>query len=288
MKRGTQKIGLGTGTLASVGRGTSAKMVDALLGAARDLGIVVIDTADSYTSGRCESLLGASLAGRRDDFSLVTKAGYRHGNLPAPLGFANPYLKRAYRVMGRSQCFDPAYLAKCLDRSLIRLKTDHVEAFLLHDPPPEALADPQLLEALEGLRKAGKTIDIGISTLRADVIPRLPDAPAFTILECPLSLLIDPTLSDFWKSGHAAGLELVANHVFFSGSIPESGHLPEIAGRLGFSMHELLMRFAASHPGTGTILTGTRNPAHLGECVRWAKSPLTQEDAAAVTTALAS
>ena len=287
MKSGDSKIGLGTGTLASVGKGTSAKTVDAIVGAARDLGVKVIDTADSYTSGCCESLLGAALAGRRDDFAIITKAGYRHGTLPAPLEAANPYLKRVYRMIGKPQCFSPGYLAKCLDRSLARLRTDRVEAFLLHDPPPDILTDSKLHETLEGFRRAGKVIDIGVATLRADVIQGLADAPSFKILECPLSLWVDPTLRQFWASAHAASLKLIANNVFFSGSMPKSGRLPEIARNLGIPLHELLMRFAASRSGIQTILAGTRNPDHLAESVKWAASPLTPETSDWVAAAFA-
>ena len=288
MNRGNQKIGLGTGTLASIGRGASGKTVDAIVGAAQDLGISVIDTADSYTSGRCESLLGATLRGRRNDFCLITKAGYRHGTLPAPLQLLNPYLKRVYRAMAKSQCFSPAYLARCLNRSLERLRTDRVEGFLLHDPPPEALRDPQLLAMLEDLRKAGKTKRIGISTTRRDVMQCLAGATAFTIIECPVSLLIDPELSNFWVGidGRSESLEIVANNVFFSGTIPGSGRLPAIARHLDASSHELLMRFTASLPRAGTILVGTRNPVHLEQCVSWAREPLSRDDAAAVAEAL--
>ena len=61
------KIGLGTGTLASLGRGTSQKIVCDLISWCAESGITVIDTADSYTSGRYETMLGIALRGKRGE-----------------------------------------------------------------------------------------------------------------------------------------------------------------------------------------------------------------------------
>ena len=62
------RLTLGTGRLASSGSGRSISAVARLLDTATDLGINLIDTADSYASGECERLLGRALVGRRDKF----------------------------------------------------------------------------------------------------------------------------------------------------------------------------------------------------------------------------
>ena len=164
------RLGLGTGRLASVGRGTTLTDVRLLLGAMMDTGVTIIDTADSYTSGRCEQLIGRAIRGRRDDFVIVTKAGYRYGDLPPPFRTINPLIKKLWQLAGRSQCHRASYLAQCLERSLRRLGTDHVDAYLLHDPPFAAVTDPQVHEAFDRLRGQGKFLHAGISSDRPEVI----------------------------------------------------------------------------------------------------------------------
>lgn len=104
------RVGLGTGTLASVGRGTTVSHVHDLLSSMASIGASVIDTADSYTSGRCETLIGQALEGRRDQFRGVTKAGYRYGVLPAPFQPLNPFIKKLHQKLSSGQSHAPAYL----------------------------------------------------------------------------------------------------------------------------------------------------------------------------------
>lgn len=284
MNQGATKIGLGTGTLASLGRGTSPAMVKELLDAAGAAGVTTIDTADSYTSGRCERFLGEALAARRNDFFLMTKAGYRHGNFGGLLKGLNPFIKKAWQKAGRAQCFRPGYLQECLDRSLLRLKTDRVEGFLLHDPPAEIIAHPELVELLIDLKKSGKTLEIGISSRCPEAIRKVLGAGVYTILQAPLALLVSRDLESRWMG---SGLRVVANNVFFSGKIPELKELEDLAARLGASRHELLMRYAASKPWLSSILVGTRRPEHLLQGIGWARNPLPAQDSARLDDALA-
>ena len=67
------RVGLSTGTLASLDRGATQYHIRNQLPSMREIGVSVIDTDDSSTSGRCETLIGAALQCRRNDFVVVTK-----------------------------------------------------------------------------------------------------------------------------------------------------------------------------------------------------------------------
>ena len=262
-------LGLGTGTLASLGRSTPLAQVRVILDAMRESGVRVIDTADCYGSGACERLIGKALHGNRDDFTVVTKAGYCYGDLPGPLRPLNPFLKKAIHRMGRRQIFDPTYLARCLDRSLSRLKMNRVDAFLLHDPSLEAVTDERVIRVCEGLKKSGKTVLTGVSSGDPAVLKAAIASGAFEVIETPASLKVAGTLQAIWRECEAHRIHVIANHVFDPACLEHPG-----------MTHETLMRCSSALlPPHSTILCGTRNPAHLRQSNEWAKAPLSVTDA---------
>lgn len=115
----------------------------ALVARALELGVTLFDTAPNYGSGASERLLGEALAGRRDDVVLVSKFGH---------------------LVDQRRSFDVAEFEGSLHGSLQRLRTDHVDVLLLHNPPAPVLAgnDP-IWEALERAKEAGKIRHYGAS-----------------------------------------------------------------------------------------------------------------------------
>ncbi len=114
-----------------------------LVHAALDAGINLFDTAPNYGGGESERLLGKALEGRRDEVVLVSKFGHR--------------------VDGPKD-FDAGRFEEGLDASLERLRTDHLDVLLLHNPPFEMYAgtDP-IWEALEKAQRADKIRHYGAS-----------------------------------------------------------------------------------------------------------------------------
>lgn len=105
-----------------------------------DLGLKLIDTAEMYGEGNSEELIGEAIAGRRDQAFLVSKV-YPH----------NATRKGA--------------VAAC-ERSLRRLRTDHLDLYLLHWRGNVAFAET--LEAFTALQAAGKIRHFGVSNLDLD------------------------------------------------------------------------------------------------------------------------
>ena len=112
---------------------------------ALDAGINFIDTADVYSAGESEEIVGKALAGRRDQVVLATKVHGRMGDDVNQQGNSRRWIIRA-----------------CED-SLRRLGTDHIDLYQIHRPDPAADID-ETLGALTDLIRAGKISYAGSST----------------------------------------------------------------------------------------------------------------------------
>jgi aryl-alcohol dehydrogenase-like predicted oxidoreductase len=104
------------------GRRLDVEATRAVVDAAMDAGITLIDTAESYGAGRSEEILGEVLAGRRDQVLLATKFGHRGVDLG--------YGPAAGAKGGRG------YIMRAVERSLRRLRTDYIDLYQIHTPDP--------------------------------------------------------------------------------------------------------------------------------------------------------
>jgi aryl-alcohol dehydrogenase-like predicted oxidoreductase len=140
--------GLGTNTF---GATLPPEGVGALVDAAIDAGVTFFDTADVYggSPGQSEELLGAAIAGRRDDVVIATKFGHDVRGLNG----------EDWGARGSRR-----YVRKAIDSSLRRLGTDHVDLYQLHTPDPVTPIE-ETLAALHELVLAGKVRYIGSSNL---------------------------------------------------------------------------------------------------------------------------
>lgn len=262
------RLGLGTGTLASLGRAASLETVTLLLEAMADCGVNVIDTADSYGSGDCEIILGKALRKHGGSFHLITKAGYRLSNFPGPLRPLNQFAKKAIQRWGAMQCFDADYLQHSLEQSLRRLKRDQVDAFLLHDPKIDIVTNDEILRTCESLQTCGKAAMVGVSSGDYEVIQTAVKTGVFSIIQTPANIAVANSLRVVWDEAASRGLHLIGNHIYS----PECLQLPAMN-------HETLMRACAGYfPEHSTILCGTRNPSHLQQTESWAREAMSVAD----------
>src|SRR6476469_6313433 len=139
---GTMNLG-GRGMFANVGHGdiTDAQR---LLDVAIDHGVNLIDTANGYSNGMSEEILGKALDGRRDRLMIATKGRMSMGDGANDAGLSRHYL------------------VKQVEASLRRLRTDHIDLYQVHEwdgcTPLE-----ETLEALDSLVRSGKIRYIGSS-----------------------------------------------------------------------------------------------------------------------------
>jgi aryl-alcohol dehydrogenase-like predicted oxidoreductase len=139
-------VGLGCNNF---GRRINIDATKAVVDAAIDNGITLFDTADSY--GESETFLGEVLQGRRDEVVIATKFG---NDLRGALG-------RDFGARGSRR-----YVRRAIERSLRRLRTDHVDLYQLHQPDP-ATPIEETLAALTELVREGKVRYLGSSNFAA-------------------------------------------------------------------------------------------------------------------------
>jgi aryl-alcohol dehydrogenase-like predicted oxidoreductase len=131
------------------GRRLDVAATRAVVDAAIDAGVTLLDTADTYGGpGRSEEILGEVLAGRRDQVVLATK----FGNQGADMGYG----PAAGAKGGR------AYIRRAVEESLRRLRTDHIDLYQLHTPDPRTPIE-ETLSALGELVAEGKVRYVGHS-----------------------------------------------------------------------------------------------------------------------------
>ena len=122
-----------------------------IIHAALDAGINFIDTADVYSAGESEEIVGQALGGRRDEIVLATKVHGVMGQDPNMTGNSRRWIVR--------EC----------EASLRRLGTDYIDLYQIHRPDPGCDID-ETLGALSDLVHAGKVRYVGSSTFPASEI----------------------------------------------------------------------------------------------------------------------
>lgn len=138
-------IGLGGNTFGATVDGDEAVRT---IRHAIDEGITFIDTADVYSMGRSEELVGQAIAGRRESVVVATKCG-------------NP-LDSGAHTGGLSR----RWVVQAAEDSLRRLGTDYVDLFYAHRPDPDTPID-ETLRAMDDLVHSGKVRYIGCSNYKA-------------------------------------------------------------------------------------------------------------------------
>ncbi|HEX6999134.1 MAG TPA: aldo/keto reductase [Gammaproteobacteria bacterium] len=143
-------LGLGTGTFGGKGPVFSAwgntgiaearRLVDICL----DAGVTLFDTADVYSDGASEEILGAALEGRRDRAIISTKVTLRSGDGPNAVGASR------------------GHLLDSVNRALARLRTDYIDVLQLHHFDSLTPVDATM-STLDDLVRAGKVRYVGVS-----------------------------------------------------------------------------------------------------------------------------
>src|SRR4051794_23293351 len=150
---------------------TATRQVDMCL----DAGVNLIDTADVYSDGLSEEVVGKTLKGRRDRVLIATKARFTMGTGPNDAGLSRHHLIRA------------------CEASLRRLRTDHIDLYQVHDWDGQTPLE-ETLGALDDLVRAGKVRYVGCSNfagwqvMKALGIADLRGLPRFASQQVYLSL----------------------------------------------------------------------------------------------------
>jgi aryl-alcohol dehydrogenase-like predicted oxidoreductase len=278
------------------GRRLDTDATRAVVDAAIDAGITLLDTADTYGgAGRSEEILGEVLAGRRDQVVLATKFGHQSADLG--------YGAAAGGKGGR------AYIRRAVEHSLRRLQTDHIDLYQIHTPDPVTPVS-ETLAALGELVQEGKVRYIGHSNFsgwqiaEAALLARELGAVPFISAQNHWSLLERRAESEVVPAARHFGLGVLPYFPLANGLLtgkirrgqgaPEGSRLagrPEYVTEQKLSRVEELISWAqeqgvtvldaaigglAALPGCTSVIAGATSPEQVkanAEAASWQPSP---------------
>lgn len=263
--REISRLTFGGSRVGSLGNPATPEETRALMRAALDLGINVFDTADIYGQGDSEREIGRILKGRRDEAFVVTKFGKMFSPAMRVMRPFKPILKPLLAARGATQAvtarrdgvmredFSPTRLRGALEASLRRLGSDHVDALLLHSPPPPVYGDRGVADLLAALRSEGKVRHFGASCeIWADVEAAL-DIEGLTVLQVPYDLVAGMAAAPVAQRLADRGIMVMAREVIRLQ--PDLSPPAAVAAAAGQSV-------------VTTVVAGTGRLDHLAELAR--------------------
>lgn len=263
-KTGLEVTRLGVG-LAEIGNELSFDEVEqagALLNAALDRGVNFLDTAACY--GISEELIGMTVAGRRDEYVLASKAGHIRDDYQGE--------EWSYQTVADS-----------VDRSLVRMKVEYIDILQLHSCSIEVLERGEAIRALEDAKAAGKighvsysgdneaahwAVDSGrFDTLQTSLNLTEQGARTSGLLakaaERGVGVIVKRPIGGATWSRAKQGIEPPRNYdrEYYdrARAMAELGDLPEEPSDAVL----LALGFTLAHPEVGVAIVGTKNPEHM-------------------------
>jgi aryl-alcohol dehydrogenase-like predicted oxidoreductase len=273
-------VGLGCNNF---GRRLDVEQTRSVVDAAIDVGVTLLDTAETYGgAGRSEEMLGEVLAGRRDQVVLATKFGSQGSDM----GYGPAAGAKGSR----------SYVRRAVEHSLRRLRTDYIDLYQIHTPDPITPID-ETLSALTELVQAGLVRYIGhsnfspvqIATAAAAVrehsaVPFISAQNHWSLLERHAELEVVPTaiqcglgvlpffpLANGLLTGKvrrgippAAGSRLADRKDYITDhKLDKVEALAEWAEKHGRTMLEVAIGGLAALPGCTSVIAGATSPEQV-------------------------
>jgi len=304
------RLGLGAGNFGGIGSamafygmGDGEAEAFALMDRAWEAGINFFDTANAYGGGRSETFIGRWLKDKgsrvRDQILVSSKVFNPVGEGPNDRGLSRRHIMRQ------------------VEASLVRLQTDHLDMYLIHEPDPETPLE-ETLRALDDLVHMGKVLYIGASNIEAwrlaralwisdvkrlfrfewvqnsySLLDRTPEREVFPLCAdqgigfTAFSPLAGGWLTGKYRSGasYPAGSRMTLRpepyrHLESERVFRGLSALEEEARARGVEMSALALAWVLHHPLMTAAIVGPRQPAQLDSALAALGMTLSAEDAA--------
>ncbi len=257
---------VGFGGLSIALGNTEQERVTLLLNQALDRGLNMIDTAECYGApdqNQSEILIGNAVGHRRHEYVLSSKVGHENGQF------------------GQGDDWSPESIERTIERSLKRLKTDHLDIVHLHGANLETLKAGEATEALKRAREAGKIRFLAYSG-SGERVRYAVESDDFDVVQVSLNVFEQDVIDELLPMTRKKDIGVIAkrplgNAVWRFEQRPEWGWYAEywdLIRPLGYPFFEgealkdpgpegaagMALRFVASTPGLHTAIVGTTSP----------------------------
>jgi diketogulonate reductase-like aldo/keto reductase len=259
---GSQIPVIGQGTWRMGERGSERAAEAAALRAGLDLGLTLIDTAEMYGNGGAEEVTGDAIAGRRDEVYLVTKVLPQNASRKGTI--------------------------KACEESLKRLRTDHVDLYLLHWRGSHPLAET--LEAFLELQSQGKIKSFGVSNFDpADMkewlaLPGASGPQGTQANQVLYNVAARGIEFDLLPQQAKLGIPVMSYCPLAQGDLGKLAALEPIARRHDATLAQILLAWVVRHKHVFAV-PKSRNVARLKENAAAADLVLTAQDLAEIDVA---
>ena len=212
-----------------------------------ELGINLIDTADSYGPEVSERLIAETLYPYPNDLAIATKGGLTR---PGP---------GRWEPNGR-----PSHLRAACEGSLKRLKVDEIDIYQLHSPDPKVPFE-ESVGALVELKNEGKIRHIGLSNVDLEELEAAEKLTPIVSVQNRYSLL-DRTSEPVLTACSGEGIAFIPWRPIEGGRLAsETGALAEIVRRHGATSGQVALAWLLAHSPVTLPIPGTSKVAHLEE-----------------------
>jgi aryl-alcohol dehydrogenase-like predicted oxidoreductase len=258
---------------------------------ALDAGINFVDTADRYSGGESEEIVGKALKGRRPDVVVATKVNGPMGDDPNQQGNSRRWIMTE------------------VENSLRRLQTDYIDLYQIHRPDPDTDIE-ETLSALSDLIRSGKVRAIGSSAMPASDIVEAQwvaerrglerfrtEQPTYSILSRGIEAEVLPVVQRYgmgtlvWsplaqgmltgrvRKGQPTDLRRAAmfRHISDERRLDAVEKIIPLAAEAGLPITHLAMAFAIAHPGVTSALIGPRTMEQLDDLLAGVDVTLTDD-----------
>lgn len=266
-------IGMGTNTIS--GQGTYGVNDEAegtrAVERAYELGVTFYDTAEGYSSGRSEEVLGRVL-GNKPDAVICTKVGSQGGAIT------------------------PTRIREAAEASLRRLQRDAIDVYLLHNPETEEVTDPAIKDALEALKTDGLVRSYGVSCHSKYGVPQATASieDGYSSLQLNLNMTAQEIVGAVLPLAEERGVGIFARVPLASGLLTgkydastvfdatdgrsPTGHVPnglieralamvpeltELAEAEGVALSQAAIAWVLTHRGVSSVIPGAKNVAQV-------------------------
>lgn len=308
------EIGFGCSSLGTVlGHDTDQEGLRAL-DYALDRGINFFDTADAYSLGNSERLLGRAFHKRRDQVIIATKGGSRFTpgwrfalqSVPflAPVRRPLRRFKRFFNLLRHSQKqydYSDQQLRTAVEASLMHLQTDYIDLYQLYNPTRPVLEVGDFVATLESLKAQGKIRFYGVSCRTPEDALLCLQYPGISSIQLPLSMVEQAAIESVIPRLADKRIAVIAREPLGQGlltaargrTLAEEGarSLAEIRERKrrsrafsvfvtpGRSMAQAALQFVLQVPGVSTVIPGIAHQRQLDENLgALSAPPLTSEE----------